>query len=162
MEINAGGSCRGTIYPEAIGAAAAALRGTEGEYCYMTRSRPLHAYPTPTIHRAEITAIILALDLALERFRRLEEPRPGFHVKVYSSCKYVVDCMTVWKRQWTRNGSMICAGFEVPGQDLLQEAFDLEAKVKELGGAATFAYIPREENEYVKSLCVGILDRQRY
>jgi ribonuclease HI len=69
MEIKVDGGCRGNGQEGSIGAAAAVF-----EYRYSTRThtRALPRYPPPTNQRAEITAIILALEKALERYYDLD------------------------------------------------------------------------------------------
>jgi ribonuclease HI len=63
MEIYIDGGCRGNGQPGAIGAAAAVFKHRYGHKAW---TRVLPRYPPPTNQRAEITAIIMALQQALE------------------------------------------------------------------------------------------------
>jgi ribonuclease HI len=69
MEIYTDGGCRGNRRPGAIGAAAAVFKTKYGKYRGWIRVLP--SYPPPTNQRAEITAIIVALEEALAKFRKL-------------------------------------------------------------------------------------------
>lgn len=103
MKIYVDGGCRGNGQPGAIGAAAAVFQFKWGKQRAWTRVLPRH--PRPTNQRAEITAIILALELALERYRNLDS-YPWIDVKIYSDSKYAVNCMNVWMDKWSNSKSI--------------------------------------------------------
>ncbi|OAA49394.1 pyridoxine kinase [Metarhizium rileyi] len=130
MKIYVDGGCRGNGQPGAVAAAAAAVKKRNGKYHCWTRSLPL--YPTPTNQRAEITAIIMALEVALERYRDLDT-NPYMDVTIYSDSRYAIGCMTKWIYKWSRNGWTNAAGFEVANRDLIEEASDLDDRLKEEG-----------------------------
>ncbi|KAJ5464748.1 ribonuclease H-like domain-containing protein [Penicillium daleae] len=88
MEIYTDGGCRGNRRPGAIGAAAAVFKTKYGKY--RGRIRVLPSYPPPTNQRAEITAIIVALEEALAKFRKLDT-NPHLDVRVYSDSRYAFE-----------------------------------------------------------------------
>ena len=102
MRIYTDGGCRRNGQPGAIGAAAAVFQLKWGRQKAWTRVLP--DYPRPTNQRAEITAIILALELALERYRNLDS-YPWLDVKIYSDSKYAVNCMNEWIHKWSNSKS---------------------------------------------------------
>ena len=156
MEIYVDGGCRGNGQPGAIGAAAAVFKNKFGKYDTWTKSLPPD--PPPTNQRAEITAIILALEQALEKFEGLDT-NPRIHVKIYSDSKYAIGCMTNWIYKWARNGWINAAGNEVANRDLIQEASDLDDRLKETGDVE-YICIPREENQLADRLCNEDMDKQ--
>lgn len=156
MRIYTDGGCRGNGHPGAIGAAAAVFMKKHGRWKSWTRSLP--SYPWPTNQRAEITAIILALEQALENLENLDT-NPFLDVEIYSDSRYVVDCMTKWIYKWTKNGWTNYAGNEVANRDLLEEASDLDDRLKEEGTVA-YIWIPREENGIADRLCNENMDDQ--
>lgn len=156
MEIHVDGGCRGNGQPGAIGAAAAVFKKKYGGYDAWTKSLP--SYPPPTNQRAEITAIILALEQALERLKELDT-NPYLDVKIYSDSRYAIGCMTNWIYKWARNGWINAAGNEVANRDLIQEASDLDDRLKEEGDVE-YIWIPREENELADRLCNEDMDKQ--
>ncbi|KAM0486313.1 hypothetical protein ACHAPX_001019 [Trichoderma viride] len=157
MEIFTDGGCRGNGRPWATGAAAVAFRNQKGVYLdAWTRSLPSH--PPPTNQRAELTAIILALEQALEKYRELDTD-PYLRVTIYSDSRYAVNCMTTWVYKWTQNGWTNAAGGEVVNRDLIEEASDLDDRLKREGDV-DYVWIPREKNEYADRLCNENMDRQ--
>ncbi|KAF7536483.1 hypothetical protein G7054_g4498 [Neopestalotiopsis clavispora] len=156
MVFRVDGGCRGNGQPGAIGAAAAVLDSPyRGKYRY--KKRQLDDYPTPTNQRAELTAIIMALEWALERYEELAT-YPHCIVDVYSDSRYAVDCMNVWTYTWSDNGWRNARGFEVANRDLLEEAVDLEMRVKDELGDLTFHWVPREDNTLADEHCNEALD----
>ncbi|KAE8383309.1 ribonuclease H-like domain-containing protein [Aspergillus bertholletiae] len=156
MEIYTDGGCRGNGRPGAIGAAAAVVVKRNGKSTSWTRSLP--RYPPPTNQRAEITAICLALELALEKFDQLDT-NPQFDVTIYSDSKYAIGCMTTWIYKWARNGWFNAAGNQIANRDLIQEASDLDDRLDEVGNVK-YVWIPREKNEVADRLCNEDMDDQ--
>lgn len=116
-------------------------------------------FPTaPTSQRAEITAIILALEWALERYDGLGGS-PRLAVTIRSDSRYAVECMTNWVYNWVRNGWTNSRGFEVANRDLIERASDLDDRVAELG-SVDYIWIPRSENRSADALCQQELDEQ--
>ncbi|KAJ6110434.1 hypothetical protein N7486_002669 [Penicillium sp. IBT 16267x] len=158
MEIYTDGGCRRNGQLGAIGAAAAAIKSRNARFDGWRRTRSLPPYPPPTNQRAEITAIILALERALETLDELNKS-PHLDVRILTDSKYAIGCMTDWIYKWTRNGWINSAGNEVANRDLLEEASDLDDRLKEEGDV-DYIWIPREENEYADGLCNRDMDEQ--
>ncbi|KAG8424609.1 hypothetical protein J3458_001382 [Metarhizium acridum] len=156
MEIYVDGGCRGNGQWGAIGAAAVAFKKRSGKHQCWTRHLPI--FLTPTNQRAEITAIIMALEKALEKYRELES-NPYLDVKIYSDSRYAINCMTTWIYKWSRNGWRNAAGNEVANKDFIQEASLLDDELKEEGDV-DYIWIPREENDIADSLCNQAMDEQ--
>lgn len=156
MEIYVDGGCRGNGQPGSIGAAAALFKFRSGGHRAWTKRLP--RYPPPTNQRAEITAIILALDQALEKFAELRSS-PRLDVKIYSDSKYAIGCMTDWIYKWSRNGWINAAGNEVANRDLIQEASDLDDRLRE-EGSVQYIWIPRAENEDADRYCNELMDEE--
>ncbi|KAJ5094278.1 ribonuclease H-like domain-containing protein [Penicillium angulare] len=138
------------------GAAVAVFVPKWGRHTWFSKELP--SYPAPTSQRAEITAIIIALEEALEKFR---EPRsnPYLDVTIYSDSKYAVECMSNWVYKWVRNGWTNAAGNEVANRDLIEEASDLDDRLR-AEGDVKYVWIPREKNQLADGYCNDILDEQ--
>ncbi|RYP47536.1 hypothetical protein DL768_006413 [Monosporascus sp. mg162] len=120
----------------------------------------VHSRHTPTNQRAEITAIILALEWALEKYQELDSD-PYLVVKIHSDSRYAIGCMTQWIYKWANNGWVNSSGYDVANRDLIQRASELDDEVKELG-EVEYIWIPREENTTADELCNEALDEQCY
>ncbi|KAH8688864.1 putative ribonuclease H1 [Talaromyces proteolyticus] len=158
MEIYVDGGCRRNGLPGSIGAASACIKNKWGKYKCFTRDLN-SASARPTNQRAEITAIILALELALEKFKELDS-YTDFHLEIFSDSKYATGCMTEWIYKWCRNGWTNAAGYEVTNRDLIERASDLDDRVKE-AGSVTYTWIPRADNQVADQACNDALDRQQ-
>lgn len=158
MDFKVDGGCRGNGQPEAIGAAACCLEIDYGKRAESKTCRLDDDYTAPTSQRAEITAIILALEWALERYDELEG-YPRLEVNIRSDSRYAVDCMTNWIYTWVRNGWKNSRGFEVANRDLIETASELDDRVSELG-SINYIWIPRSENADADALCQQVLDEQ--
>ncbi|KAI1194869.1 ribonuclease H-like domain-containing protein [Nemania serpens] len=155
MEFYVDGGCRGNGQAWSIGAAACCLTKSHNRgYRYRTTSLPRH--PTPTNQRAEIAAIIMALEWALEKYDELDS-YPDLDVRIHTDSRYAVGCMDNWIYKWVRNGWVNSAGNEVANRDLIEEASDLDDKVKDLG-AVRYIWVPRSENEDADRHCNEELD----
>lgn len=156
MIIYTDGGCRGNGQPWAIGAAAAVFKTKYGKYDAQALSLP--SYPTPTNQRAEIAAIILALEQALEKYDALDT-RPWLDLRIYSDSRYAVEYMNNWIYKWSGNGWINAAGNTVANRDLLEEASDLDDRLRGEGDVK-YIWIPREENEIADRYCNQVLDSQ--
>lgn len=158
MVFNVDGGCRRNGRSDAIGAAACCLQRPYGNrYTYKTRL--LDDYPVaPTNQRAEITAIIMALEWALEHFDELDG-YPRLRVTIKSDSRYAVECMTNWIYTWVQNGWFNSRGREVVNRDLIERASDLNDRVKELGDVE-YIWVPREDNVDADERCQEVLDEQ--
>nr|POE86493.1 ribonuclease hi [Quercus suber] len=143
MVFSVDGACRGNGRPGSQAAAAAVLLTRSGTHKAWTRTLPDD--PTPTNQRAELTAIILALELALERYRDLDS-NPYIDVVIKSDSKYAVNCMNMWINKWRNNGWTNAAGNDVANTDLLRDALDLDIALQS-EGSLSYKWIPRERNE---------------
>ncbi|KFY19065.1 hypothetical protein V491_04607 [Pseudogymnoascus sp. VKM F-3775] len=155
MKIYVDGGCRGNGKPWAIGAAGAVVT---------TRSGAVSSYsggclpydPRPSNQRAEIQAIIYALEKAIAIDRTLRT-NPWLEVKIYSDSQYAVSCMNKWIYKWRRNGWINAAGNPVANQDLIREADRLDDDVRELG-SVEYHWISREENHEADAYVNEIMD----
>ncbi|KAI8952799.1 ribonuclease H-like domain-containing protein [Xylaria longipes] len=157
MEFYVDGGCRGNGYPGSIGAAACCLM-QRGNRLHSHRSIPLPQDPTPTNQRAEITAIILALEWALERYNELDT-YPNLNVRIHSDSRYAIGCMDTWIYRWVKNGWLNSSGNEVANRDLIERASDLDDEVNELG-SVSYIWVPRSDNQLADQLCNEELDEQ--
>ncbi|KAI0455566.1 ribonuclease H-like domain-containing protein [Xylaria acuta] len=157
MEFYVDGGCRRNGYSEAMGAAACCLM-QRGHGSYFHKSVHLPQDPTPTNQRAEITAIILALRWALEKYEELHS-NPSLDVRIYSDSRYAIGCMNTWIDKWVRNGWVNSSGNEVANRDLIEQASDLEEEVMELG-SVSYRWIPRSDNQLADRHCNEELDEQ--
>ena len=157
MRMYVDGGCRRNGYEDAIGAAACVVQKKWGRDTTWTRQLPSHhKSPTPTSQRAEITAIILALETALEDYEQLDS-NPSLRLTIHTDSKYAHGCMTDWIYKWTRNGWVNAAGKEVANRDLIEKASDLDDQVKELG-TVDYVWIPRGENQDADEAVSDLLD----
>lgn len=158
MNFQVDGGCRRNGRTDEIGVAAIVHVKRWGRPdCWTKR---LHHKPTPTNQRAEIEAVIMALETAL----KIDEEM-GVHaqidVRIYSDSKYAAGCMNDWIYKWCCNGWVNAAGYEVTNRDIIEEASDLEDRVKELG-TVKYIWIYREENQTADQLCNDELDEQEH
>ena len=136
------GGCRNNGYPDAIGAYACidVLRWGQNR----TYKRPLHQ-GTPTSQRAEIAAIILALRTAWDKYENELDSGPWLDVTIYTDSKYVHGIMTDWVYKWCRNGWNNSLGNEIANRDYIEQASEMDDKLKEVG-SVTYIWVSREEN----------------
>jgi ribonuclease HI len=156
MDINVDGGCRGNGKPDAIGAAAAVHVKKWGRSDPRTKHLP--RYPTPTNQRAEITAIIMALNFALERVQEMDLST-SLDLRIYSDSKYAVGCMNEWIYKWTKNGWRTSENNEVVNRDLIQKASHLDDQVKE-HGRVSYIWIERAANQIADQCCNEALNEQ--
>ena len=130
MVMHVDGGCRRNGYSNAIGAAACIVIGKYGNRQRWQRQIP--SRQNPTSQRAELTALIIALEKAIERYEG-SNTGPYMDVTIYTDSKYAHGCITEWVYKWVRNGWRNAKGYEVANQDLIQEASDLDDRLKEVG-----------------------------
>ncbi|KAH8598064.1 ribonuclease H-like domain-containing protein [Bisporella sp. PMI_857] len=152
-EIYVDGGCRNNGHSNAIGAAACVFELRWGRSCW---TRRLPAYPRATNQRAEITAIIMALEQAQETWRGLDR-NPRLKVRIHSDSRYAIGCMTEWIYKWRSNGWRNAAGREVANKDLIEEADELDTQLRDLGHVE-YIWVPREENQLADRYCNKELD----
>lgn len=142
MRMSVDGGCRHNGYNNAFAAAAVIVYLKWGRFKTWTQRLPY--YPTPTNQAAELTAIVLALETALDTYNNLEM-QPYMRVTITTDSKYAYGCMTEWRYKWVQNGWINSAGRDVANQDLIQKALDLEEEVEQ-NGSVQYNWVPREEN----------------
>ena len=159
MEIYIDGSCRNIGTPRAIGSAAAIFTNKDERSDKWTRDlRRGPRYPPPTNQRAELTSVILAIELALIRFQK-QETSPYLDVKIHSNSEYAMDCMTHGIHEWNGNGWINDAGDEVENRDLMEKVLDLDYRLRDKGDVK-YILIPKEENQEADRFCNMALDAQ--
>lgn len=67
--------------------------------------------------------------------------------------------MTTWTDLWTGNEWVDAEGNELANQDLLQEAWSLDERLR-AQGEVVYIKIPRVMNEYAEHLCNQAMDQQ--
>lgn len=156
MVFQVDGGCRNNGYCGAIGAAACVLL-RRNRQPHLIWTKRLDYFTVPTNQRAELTAIILALEIALQRDRQLGI-QATLDITIESDSKYAIGCMTTWIKKWKRNNWTNAAGREVANQDLLEEASELEQAILDQQGEVTYEWIPRSENVEADRHCNEELD----
>ncbi|KAJ7054354.1 putative ribonuclease H1 [Mycena amicta] len=142
MDVWADGACRSNGRSGAVGGA--------GVYF----SKPVNGIPWSQARAltsclpllgAELTALILALELAIGRRNQLQN-NPFFMLNIFTDSQYAIDCLTKWIGTWEQNGWRTSTGEPVKNRDLIEEASDLVNNIDTNHGRATFQWIPRSEN----------------
>ncbi|OBT53182.1 hypothetical protein VE04_06181 [Pseudogymnoascus sp. 24MN13] len=126
-------------YPVAV--STAVFTHESGSHKAWTRIVPAH--PTPTRQRADLMAIVLALEMAIVDDGRLYDKR-AVDLNIYSGSLYAVKSLTDWADRWIYNGWIGTDGREVDNQDLIKRALQVEEMLMD-GGSVRYTCIPREE-----------------
>ncbi|KAF3317131.1 hypothetical protein TWF173_000382 [Orbilia oligospora] len=156
MVFKVDGACRRNGRRGSTAVAAACLFKPGGR-SYIPRVKHLKGNkPAPTNQRAEILAIIIALEWALERYSELSG-RPCLDVTIQSDSEYAVNSMTNYIKKWIGNGWYNAAGRPVTNRDLFQRAVALENKILDIG-QVSYNWIPREKNLDADIECREALD----
>lgn len=140
------GGCRGNGGPNPYGAAAAVRLLPRNRHSAWTKTVRSTRHHMASNQRAEISAIILGLELAIAEILDLSFD-PHVRVTIFTDSRYAVGCMTTWIYKWCRNGWVNAAGNEVANRDLIEKASSLDDWVKELGAEVEYVWISRAENE---------------
>ncbi|KAI1139275.1 ribonuclease H-like domain-containing protein [Hypoxylon sp. FL0543] len=160
MNFYVDGGCRGNGTSWAIGAAAACTWSSLDQV-WIARTEHLDTWQyRATNHRAEVLAVIIALQWSLRRLSRLT-PNSDIEINIFSDSSSVVNTMRSWIHSWFANGWVDSRGGQVAHQDLLRQALVLDHEVSE---SATINYIqiPRELNRIADAACNDALDEQGY
>ncbi|RMZ75809.1 hypothetical protein DV738_g5268, partial [Chaetothyriales sp. CBS 135597] len=152
IEIYVDGGCRRNGYSDAVGAAAAIRLLRQGGH--QISKEQLSGEPTN--QRAELTAIILGQQMALDLDKHMRNS-PYFHVTIHSDSRYAVGCMNDWRFKWMNNGWTNSRGDQVANRDLIEEAVDLHDCLTQLG-EVKYVWIPRAENQWADMYCNEELD----
>jgi len=139
---------------DAIGAAACIAVGKFGQQTVWQRRLP--DTPRPTNQRAELSAIILALEEALQKSSNMNNV-PFMDVKIYTDSTYAYKCMTVWKERWLHNDFTAATGQLVVNRDLMRQAYDLQEDLQHEGSVG-FVWVPSERNQDADAEVSGLLD----
>ena len=84
-----------------------------------------------TNQRAELTAILRALDIA---------PRHR-EVTIYTDSRYAIDCVTKWYRNWVKNGWMNSKGKSVENKDVVADIRERIEEREQLGKLTCFVWV---------------------
>ncbi|KFY44116.1 hypothetical protein V494_01628 [Pseudogymnoascus sp. VKM F-4513 (FW-928)] len=158
MRIFVDGGCRHNGQLGSIGACAAVFKSPDGTILD-SYGNCLPYDPRPTSQRAELTAIILALQKVVDKDDTLPN-NPWLDVKIYSDSYYAVSCMREWIHNWRRNGWINAAGNSVMNQDLIRWADELDDEIQKLG-SVEYCWIPREQNQHADRFVNEIMDAHR-
>lgn len=101
MVMHVDGGCRRNGYSDAIGAAACIVVGKYGQR--QKYSREILSHEEPTSQRAEITALIIALEKATERYEGTLF-KPLMDITIFTDSRYAHGCITDWVYKWVSNG----------------------------------------------------------
>lgn len=160
MVFNVDGGCRFNGYDNAYGAAACCLmpRRSRRGYYYKTKRLPRGSHPRPTNQRAELLALVLALEWARDRNDELDGC-PQLAVEIRTDSKYAHSCLTEWIFKWQDNGWTNARGTQVANRDLLLRAVELENWLLQRG-TVNYYWIPRSENELADKHCNATMDEE--
>ena len=154
MKMYVDGGCRRNGYSDAIGAAACVIYMRGGRTKTWTRAIPPDEHPTN--QRAEITAIILALEQALAKYDKLHSA-PYLEVTIYTDSKYAHGWMSTWRYHAWKYPWVNSQGNAVANADLIKEAFKLHEAVRELGDVQ-YVKIPRSQNSEAREATDSVMD----
>ena len=154
MDLFAEGRCRHSGTPGII--AAAAVTMTNKYDHRKTWVECLPDSPTPTTHRAEFHAAILALEKAELKAQQVHTPT-HMDITIHTSSKYVIACMTQWCLRWIENDFKTAKGREVANRDLVETAVDLVRSVQD-AGTVYWVWVPRSQNRVVRAEVKRLLD----
>ncbi|KAI0475667.1 hypothetical protein GGR56DRAFT_524492 [Xylariaceae sp. FL0804] len=166
FEFRVHGRCRDEGRPGAFGAAAAYRSGRDDIYPgnrSHSRTRAL-TWLAPTDQQAEIVAVTVALEWALEDIIQPQRgpygERNSLHVVVYSDSDYALKCLEEWVPVWERNGWLDArSGIPVPNENLLREAARLGSQVERLGGRLEYRWTSLYSNVEAHAACNRRLDQ---
>ncbi|CAG8959572.1 hypothetical protein HYFRA_00001474 [Hymenoscyphus fraxineus] len=156
IEVWIDGGCRGNGRMDAIGAAAAIFIGRYGKRETVQSFMQADSWRPVTNQRAELLAVILALEQAWKKYESLDND-PWLDVEIHTDSKYVIGCMTKWIEKWSRNGWTNSMGCPVANQDLVEKAYALQVRLKEEGNV-DYIWVPRGENTEADGLCNELMD----
>ncbi|KAK8006686.1 hypothetical protein PG991_012983 [Apiospora marii] len=158
MVFHVDGGCRRNGQDYGVLGAAAAVWKERYSNKYRTLALPYADYfnPEPTNQRAELTAVIMALEWALERYGQLNG-HPRARVRIHSDSRYAVNCMTTWVYKWSNSGWQNARGCEVANRDLIEQASALDDLVRKLG-SVRYVWVPRQQNQLADQYCNEVLD----
>ena len=106
----------------------------------------LHSPPIATSQRAELNALVLALEAAVERKSKFKY-NPYFRAFIKTDSEYATKCMTEWRTLWEVNGWKNANGEGVANMDLILQAIQLESEVQRYG-RVYYNWVERKFNRH--------------
>ncbi|KAI5370951.1 Putative ribonuclease H domain-containing protein [Septoria linicola] len=150
------GACRGNGQPGSIATATAIENLRYGRWKGWTRRLP--SFPVPTNQRAELAAIIFALDIILQKHRSLGS-RPLINCVIHTDSRYALTCVNEKMFKYAENNWKNSYGNPVANQDLIQTLFGLHHRIAGLG-QVRYEWIAKEQNKLANRVCHEDLDKQ--
>jgi ribonuclease HI len=98
-------------------------------------SEPLRG-PVQTNNRAELTAIIRALESVDEKQ----------DIKICSDSDYSIKCITVWSPNWIKKNWVNSSGKKVENRDLIEMILDAVERRKRRGSKTVFEWVKAHTN----------------
>jgi ribonuclease HI len=160
MSFKVDGACSNNGTPLARGATAAVRFHQNGHTSHRTRRLPNHEatdYNNVTSARAELTALIMALEWAVQGIAKLHSS-PTVTVAIRGDSEYAVKSMRDWISGWMANGWKTADGGPVANRDLMERAWDLEQQVVKSRGEVRYIWIPRHRNKLADKLAKKVLE----
>ena len=154
MKFYVDGACPRNGKPDAIGAAAAGLRYRNGNERFRTRHLDTY-YRKATNQRAEILAIILALEWVMDIYEDLNNS-PRIKITIHSDSKYAVNCMRTWIYKWMHNEWKTSAEKPVANQDLIKDAITAQNRVLSIG-KVVYKQVSRDDVYNADKKCKEVL-----
>lgn len=109
-------------------------------------SSPLGADDIHTNQRAELTAILRAIEFVLAY------QIPCNKVQIFTDSQYAVDGLNIWIPKWRQNGYRLSSGKKAKNADLFQSLTLAMAMLESKGIDLFLDHIPREENRKADAL----------
>lgn len=124
IQIYCDGSCGAKSYGPAASGLATFERGV------LTDIRCGDFTPNGSANRAELTALLRALERAAESLKQDTID----NALILSDSRYAINCVTDWAKKWQRNGWRVANGQPVKNRDLIEQCVkiyeSIEANVK--------------------------------
>ncbi|KAL9630245.1 MAG: hypothetical protein Q9164_006521 [Protoblastenia rupestris] len=159
MDLWVDGGCRNNGYSNAVGAAAVVQvqRWGRDKIYTETLSGSRHE-PHPTSQRAELAAVVLALQTAINKRDELDD-NPRLSVNIHTDSRYAHSCMTEWYDKWENNGWRNARGEKVVNRDLVKKALELERDLLNKA-CVNWHWVPRDQNEAADKAVNDALDEE--
>lgn len=145
MRMSVDGACRRNGDQDATATAAVIIHLPDGEEDE-TWVKHFPDNPHLTSQAAQLTAVVFALELALDIERRNSHIGvPYMRITVMTDSMYAIGCLTEWYHDWVHNGWADGAGRPVANKNLIQEALYLKIEIEE-NGDVIFQLIQEAQN----------------
>ena len=111
----------------------------------------------PTVQRAELSAMILALEAGVQKSANMNN-LPVMEVRIFSNSRYAVDVMTVRKKGWLENDfTNSVTGALIVNRDLIREAYKLQEQLED-EGTVEFVVTPYYDKHLAHGEVLEVLD----